>query len=161
MPTIFRHHVDERVISDMALTTVLSDRVPSLKPLVPAFLGILAIDGQSRAIITEDASEGGQYGVEQEVRLPEGIESELFDAFAWAGSPNEVFDISTLRRNMAFNVNGRTRILDLTPPPFNFQFRKWPEYREAFNAIDARLEDVTLTIGADSVLATSIDVLSV
>jgi len=159
VPTVFLHRVDMRVVSDISLSTVLTNRVPSLKSMLPAFVGVLAIDGESRAILTEDASAGGQYGVEQHTKLPEDIEGELFDAFAWAGSPNEVFDILTLRRNTAFNVNGKAMILDLMPPPFRDQFRKWPEYLEIRYAAEDWLPNVTVSVRPNSTLAASVDAL--
>jgi hypothetical protein len=157
IPTVFLHRVDARVINDISLSTILTNRVPSLRPMLPTFVGVLALGEKSRAIITEDASAGGQYGVEQQACLPDDIEGELFDAFAWAGSPNEVFDISTLRRTTAFDVNGKPRILDLMPPPFKNQFRKWPEYLEVRYAAEDWLQDVTVSVRPNSTLAASIN----
>lgn len=126
--------------------------------MVPKFLGILAIEGiGSSAVITEDVSKGGEYELGWEVPLPENIEQELFTAFDWAGNPDQVFNFKSLRKVVAFNVNGQPRLLDFTPPLFRPQFRKWPEYRTALHAVGDHLEELTITVGRNSLLAGSIN----
>jgi hypothetical protein len=149
--------IDIRVINDVTLGSLLIDRVPSLLPAIPRFVGALAVAGRGNvAVITEDVSLGGEHGVEYEVPVPDDVKQELFSAFGDLGSPEEVFDQTVLQRGTAFIVDGQLKFLDFLPSLFNTRFRRADINREAQYASDDRLDELIVTVAADSRLARSV-----
>lgn len=96
---------------------LLLSRIPELTPQVPQFMGLIAVEGgKPRAILTEDASRGGQEEVQalwSNMELAERVEA----AFSRKEDFDYEVDDESIEQILSFMVGGQQRLLDFTPPP--------------------------------------------
>lgn len=150
--------VMSRLMQELGSAILLTERVPETRPLLPAFMGLLAIKGQRNpvALLTEDASRNDALTVEP-MRASEGIRTQLADAFCDIGPFDDVIREEELDRSVAFDVAGTERWLDLTPSPINTFGPARPYYEPAQLAVFHSRQKLTCTIPADSVLARDLE----
>jgi hypothetical protein len=115
---------DVRVLHDVAFLDMLAKQVPTVRPLLPKFSAVLAIDcpDNAVAVLTEDVSQGNEVSV-RAAPLDPAIIDEIGHAFSWAGPPHRIFEKSSLRRVVTFDVDNTQRLLDFTPSIFRAPYR--------------------------------------
>ena len=109
-----------RVEQELAFIATVVDHSPEFQTFVPSFMSLVAVEGVDAAevILTEDASEGGQYQVAS-TPASEAVRRMLMKPFDKPEGTK--IELNKVRCNniLAFIVNGRQRLLDFTPFPVN------------------------------------------
>jgi len=109
----------QRLLRELPLVSLLTERLPELMETVPAFMGQLVVGGNA-LLLTEDVTEGGVHSI-RSIPVSEGLLSALESAFCSDQEGiYEIFYRNVLHRNMAFSAAGRERWLDFTPAPMNY-----------------------------------------
>lgn len=132
--------VYSRIISEIACISLILREAPELTPLMPLFICELTVDGEERALLTEDASKGGQLDV-RSMGVSDSTRQALYEAFRVYGPRETVFMEEELDRSLAFDVGGQEKFLDFTPPPLKSRIRQ-----EASIAVIEHLESGKLTV---------------
>lgn len=118
-----------RLVHDLFITSVITDRCPQLTGMFPVFIGFTVLNSQITGLITEDVS-GGNNCMANQAILKTEVAEELETAFgAW-------LNLDEINRSSVFNVNGQQKFLDLTPGPFDLRHYKrlHDQYQDTFDA---------------------------
>jgi hypothetical protein len=147
----------KRLVHELAAATVITDRAPTLRPRLPAFMGLVCIDGvEGRSVLlTEDVSWNNSLSM-RPASVSNNDKVRLRGAFAEIGSFEHVFRLDELDTSVAFTVGGQERWLDFTPSPLNPFGPARPDYDTAQARVAGIAEQLTCTIPEDSPLAESL-----
>jgi hypothetical protein len=140
---------DYRLETELPSISLLTERVPSLTPQVPYFMGRIVMGGEAVATLTEDVTDGGSKPI-RPAPVAEAVRGKLVSAFCSPGRGlYTIFDYNALK-TLAFMVDSQERLLDFTPSPI-----KASRQREA--GLEAHIQQVkrvggllSVTISSDS-----------
>lgn len=109
--------INARFCSDITVANVIASRAQQLLPKLPAFMGLVEIEGEyeARGVLTEDVTRGlGSNAIHKTFISPESLES-LEAAFSEGGSLEQVFigGIYLITDHMPFIAEGQERFLDM------------------------------------------------
>lgn len=109
--------INARFCGDIAVANVIAGRAYQLLPKLPAFMGLVEIEGEHEAkgILTEDVTRGlGSSAIHKTFISPESLEI-LETAFSEDGSLEQVFTggIDLITHHMPFIAEGQERLLDM------------------------------------------------
>ncbi|HEX5456273.1 MAG TPA: hypothetical protein VFW77_02795 [Candidatus Saccharimonadales bacterium] len=145
----------ERLIYEVAAIDEITRRAPKLAEKMPAFMGLLAVDGADRplAIITEDATRCGSLPIEPMPASPQSVH-ELKSGFG--KEAEEAVGEIELENSVAFDVGGTERWLDFTPSPVYAAASLSDPITVVKNEVRSRQNELTVLIPDDSVLAEAV-----
>ncbi len=141
-----------RLEQELTFIATVIDHSPEFQALVPAFMGLVAIEGEEEAtaILTEDASEGGRHAVVSRPASPD-VRRMLMKPFEQPAGNDAELNRVRCNRILAFNVSGRQRLLDFTPFPVNNVSGHASYTANSLPAMDLAAE-TTIRVPADSPL---------
>jgi len=151
-----------RVMDEIAFIGLEVHHSPELASYMPSFVNLLRVeDSDAVAILTEDASEGGSKEVHGRRASPTVTEM-LYEPFKEQGTIGEVMDRAELRGTVAFDVEGRERLLDFSPRPVKLEYvTESAAFEEYQRQTMLALSEVTITIPGSSVLGQGLNNLPV
>jgi hypothetical protein len=115
-PPAIRRATDYRLEEELPSVSLLTDRVPAFRGLMPDFMARILIKDQPVATLTEDVTNGGRKPI-RPTQLSTEVRDKLVSAFCSDGHGlYTIFDYAALQ-TLAFMVGGRERLLDFTPSP--------------------------------------------
>lgn len=154
IPRLTEKGIIARTHYEIAFIALQLNVTPELNSYFPRFMNLIQVeDSDSKALLTEDVSEGGHKELWGQP-ASSYVREMLYRPFSEYGAMDEVLDHHELNRTTAFDVGGEEKLLDLVPPPVQMRYRRRPDLAKAYSeAVHDALPNITITIPRDSNLA--------